>query len=310
MNNINMIYKFLNELPSTRIAPEVPVVADNIARLFDDAVVGVFFYGSCLHTGEVKDKILDFYVIVDDYDTAYKKRWLRVAGSLCPPNVFYHEMEVNGQLIRSKYAVICQKDFVKRCGLKPLNCSIWARFCQPATLLLAKDEVTKKELMTAVAEAVESAVCSILPLYPNVPTSMELWAEVFRRTYGAELRSERDQKSLEIYIMDQERYDGITDLVYKKHNLDPDKVLHKQPPRLPILNAQFHWWLRRINGKTVSLLRLMKASVTFEGGIDYLAWKIKRHSGVELDVKPWMRRFPLVAGLVCFWRMRKLDAFR
>lgn len=310
MSNINNIYGFLNETPAIKIAPEVPVIADNITRSFGGAVVGIFYYGSCLHTGEVKDKVLDFYVIVDDYHTAYKKRWLRVAGRLCPPNVFYHEMEVNGRLIRSKYAVICQKDFVKRCGLKPLNCSIWARFCQPATLLLARDDMIKKELMTAVAEAVESAVCSILPLYPYVPTSMELWAEVFRRTYGAELRSERDQKVLEIYIMDQERYDGITDLVYKSLGLDPDKILRKQPPRLPILKAQFHWWLRRINGKSVSLLRLIKASMTFDGGIDYLAWKIKRHSGVELEVRPWMRRFPLVAGLVCFWRMRKRDAFR
>lgn len=310
MINIKSIYNFLNELHSSKIAPEVPVVADNIARLFDDAVVGVFYYGSCLQTGEVKDKILDFYVIVDDYRTAYKKRWLRVAGRLCPPNVFYHELEVNGQLIRSKYAVISKKDFVKRCGLKPLNCSIWARFCQPATLLLARDDMTKKELMTAVAEATKSAVCSILPLYPYVPTSMELWAEVFRRTYGAELRPERDQKALEIYIMNQERYDGIMDLVYKNLGLDPDRVLRKQPPRFPILKAQFHWWLRRLNGKSVSLLRLIKASMTFDGGIDYLAWKIKRHSGVELVVKPWMRSFPLLAGLVLFWRMRKQDAFR
>ncbi len=310
MSNISTIYKFLNQLPSNRVAPEVPVVADSIARLFDGAVAGVFFYGSCLHSGEVKGKILDFYVIVDDDQKAYKKRWLSIAGRLCPPNVFYHEIEVNGQLMRSKYAVICQNDFVKRCGSKPINSSIWARFCQPATLLLARDNVIKEELMTAVAEAVETAVHSILPLYSYVPTSMELWAEVFRRTYGAELRSERDQKSLEIYILNQERYDGITELVYKKHGLHPDKVLDKQPPRLPILKAQFHWWLRRINGKTVSLIRLIKASVTFEGGIDYLAWKIKRHSGVELDVKPWMRRFPLVAGLVCFWRMKKQDAFR
>lgn len=310
MSNINTIYDFLNETHNIDIAPKIVDVASDIAAIYGEAVVGVFFYGSCLQSGKVEDKILDFYVIVDHYHRAFKKRWLRVAGKLCPPNVFYHEIEIDGQLMRSKYAVISQKDFIRRCGLQPLNCSIWARFCQPASLLLCRDTEVRKELMTAVATASESAVCSILPLYSYVPTSMELWAETFRRTYGAELRSERDQKSLEIYIMDQERYDAIARLVFKKHDIEPDKAIYKQPPRLPILTAQFHWWLRRMNGKIVSLLRLMKASVTFEGGIDYLAWKIKRHSGVELEVKPWMRRYPLLAGLVCFWRMKRRDAFR
>ena len=48
--------------------------------------------------------------------------------------------------------------------------------------------------------------------------------------------------------------------------------------------------LRRINGKALSALRLMKAAFTFEGGADYLAWKIARHSGVEIELKAWLGR--------------------
>ena len=310
MSNNNELFDFINESHNYIISPTITIIANDIASSFNGAVVGIFFYGSCLHTGKIKDRVLDFYVIVDEYQNAYNKSWLRVANRLCPPNAFYHEMEIDGQLMRSKYAVISQKDFIKRCGMRPLNSSIWARFCQPATLLHARDDATKNKLMTALAVACETAVCSVLPLYSYVPTSMELWAEVFRRTYGAELRSERVQKSVEIYIMDQERYDTVTDLVFKKHGIDPAKTIYKQPPRLPILMAQFHWWLRRVNGKVVSFMRLMKASITFDGGIDYLAWKIKRHSGVDLEVKPWMRRHPMIAGLVSFWRMKRRDAFR
>ncbi len=310
MKYIKSIYDFLNESHSKEFESNISEIAKDIVKPFGESAAGVFFYGSCLHTGKVIENVLDFYIIVDDYTAAFKKPWLRIAGKLCPPNVFYHEIKIDDQLMRSKYAVISQSDFVKRCGLGPLNCSIWARFCQPAVLIFTRDDVVKQALMAAVATAAESAVCSVLPLYSYVPSSMELWSEIFRRTYGAELRSEREQKALEIYIMDQDRYDTFTSLVFKNFGIDSQKTIYKQPPRLPILKAQFHWWLRRLNGKVVSLIRLIKASITFEGGIDYLAWKIKRHSGVELEVKPWMRRYPLIAGLVFFWRMKRRNAFR
>jgi hypothetical protein len=41
------------------------------------------------------------------------------------------------------------------------------------------------------------------------------------------------------------------------------------------------WALRRACGKALNALRLAKAAFTFEGGADYLAWKIERHSGVH-----------------------------
>src|SRR3546814_5095664 len=52
------------------------------------------------------------------------------------------------------------------------------------------------------------------------------------------------------------------------------------------------WAMRRVQGKLLSVLRLVKASATFSGGIEYLAWKISRHSGAPLELRPWQRRFP------------------
>ena len=47
-------------------------------------------------------------------------------------------------------------------------------------------------------------------------------------------------------------------------------------------------------GKALTLLRLVKASDTYAGGIDYLAWKINRHAGTKIEVRPWQRRWPLL----------------
>ena len=60
---------------------------------------------------------------------------------------------------------------------------------------------------------------------------------------------------------------------------------------------------RRRHGKIISLVRLAKASFTFAGGVDYLAWKISRHSGAEIQVKAWHRRLPLLAALILLPRL-------
>ncbi|MFC3051357.1 hypothetical protein [Kordiimonas pumila] len=291
-----------------RSVPEpVMLAAADIASNYGDAVVGVLFYGSCLRTGEIEDKVLDFYVIVDSYKAAYKKRWLAIANKMLPPNVFYHEMDACGIKVRSKYAVLSLHDLGFRVSSECLNVSVWARFCQPCYLLQATDANTRSVIEGYVADAVITMLSNILKLKPTLRVSRDMWVAAFEQTYAAELRSERKGKGLEIYLLDQERYDMLTPVAFDALGLGPQV---KQPSRIAALKAQVIWALRRWNGKIVSFLRLIKASMTFDGGIDYLAWKIKRHSGVEIEVTDWMRKHPVLAGVTLFWRLRKKGAFK
>jgi hypothetical protein len=57
------------------------------------------------------------------------------------------------------------------------------------------------------------------------------------------------------------------------------------------------WRLRRVQGKMLNALRLMKAAFTFQGGLDYAVWKIERHSGVKVELTPAERKRPLITGL-------------
>ena len=50
--------------------------------------------------------------------------------------------------------------------------------------------------------------------------------------------------------------------------------------------ATVAWGLRRAQGKLLSIMRLIKALLTFEGGLDYIAWKLERHSGEEIIIPP------------------------
>ena len=74
--------------------------------------------------------------------------------------------------------------------------------------------------------------------------------------------------------------------------------------------AKRRWRWRRWQGKGLSLLRLAKASWTFAGGADYLAWKISRHAGVPVEFSPWERRHPLLAAPFVLWRLARRGAVR
>jgi hypothetical protein len=58
--------------------------------------------------------------------------------------------------------------------------------------------------------------------------------------------------------------------------------------------APILWALRRVQGKALSVARLIKGLFTFEGGLDYLAWKLSRHSGQVVEIPDKVRRRPLI----------------
>ena len=308
-SNDNELVGFIRAEWDRSVPPEVDVAAKEISARYGDCVTGVIFYGSCLRTGEIEDKILDFYVIVDSYKNAYEKRWLATANKMIPPNVFYHETDVDGMIVRSKYAVLSMDDLAHRVSANCLNVSVWARFCQPCLLLNARDDLAYAAINEHIATAVKTMLGNLLDLKPHATQSRELWVEAFEATYAAELRSERGGKGLEIYLLDQERYDRLTPVALDSLGIDSELVpLQKQPERR--MGPAFTWMMRRWNGKIVSFFRLIKASMTFDGGIDYLAWKIRRHSGVEIEITDWMRKHPVLAGISLFWSLRKKGAFK
>ena len=63
-------------------------------------------------------------------------------------------------------------------------------------------------------------------------------------------------------------------------------------------------------GKLLSLVRLAKAATTYAGGADYLAWKINRHAGTKIAVRPWQRRWPILGALILLPRLLLRGAIR
>ena len=279
------------------VDPRVAKLAETIAARHDNASRAVLFYGSCLREKQLDGLMLDFYLIVSDYRAAYGKRWLAAANRLIPPNVFYFEHEG----LRAKYAVLSEADFARETGLDARSTSVWARFAQPSRLVWVADEQAAERARDAVAQAVPTLFQYALPMMaPNRDHGIgDIWNRGFELTYGAELRAERAARPASIVAADPGRFErfGQAGLA---------AIANRKSPR-----DTARWWRRaQRKGKMLSVLRLAKASATFAGGVDYIAWKINRHAGTQIEIKPWQRRWPLLAAISLLPRLLKSGAVR
>ncbi len=292
--------------------------ADDIRARFGNTVVAVLFYGSCLRLGDDDGKILDFYVIVDSYRRAYPGLGLAIWNRLLPPNVFYAETAAVGGVIRSKYAVLSAPDLAARSASQTLDVTIWARLAQPVALAYVRDDEARNLVARALANATIAMVRAAAPVAGDGFSARDLWRKAFSLTYGAELRAEGGDKADELYQFHAGRYDALTGAALQGAGFEvtgadaPDPEQHYAIALGPGRRAaaRLAWILRMIEGKALSVSRLIKAAFTFDGGASYLAWKISRHSGVEVSLTPWQKRHPVLTGLMMFWRLRRKGAFR
>jgi hypothetical protein len=282
---------------SLPVDPRVTDIAAAIAARHGDASRAVLFYGSCLREGALGEGMLDFYLIVSDYRAAYRKLWLAAANRLIPPNVFYFEKDG----LAAKYAVLSEADFAHECSRQAWTVSTAARFAQPSRLAWAADDAARRVAGDTVAQAAPSLLAWAMPLIGRSGDFLDFWREAFANTFAAEIRAEDASRAAALVDADPERYRMFADAAF--HHVPERRYASAEEMR--------RWWRRkRLKGKLYSVARLTKASFTFAGGADYIAWKINRHGGADIRLKPWQRRHPLIAGLMLLPRLLRSGAVR
>ena len=297
-------------------SPALNTLIDEILERHGEAAQAILFYGSCLRSGDDLDGLVDLYLLVDDYRKAYKSRLQASLNVLLPPNVYFLEKKFEGHMVRTKYAVLSLADFQKGTSMGWFHSYLWGRFCQPTALLFARSDEVAQRVFTCFAQAVLTFVRRVLPMISPEFTARQLWGRGLTLSYGAELRSENPKKRALLFDAAKEHYEEITGLTLEA--LYPVQVERSDPlPRYRVHIAagkrrvsRLAWKLRSLQGKLLSIMRLLKATATFEGGVDYILWKIERHSGVTVHVEPRLKRHPLLAMWVLSWRLYRKGGFR
>jgi hypothetical protein len=295
---------------------ELLALRDALLQQYNGAVDAMLFYGSCLRSGDALDGLVDLYLVVDDYRNAYRKPLPALFNRLLPPNVYYLEIEVNGNRVRSKYAVISTQD-LEHGTSKWFHSYLWGRFAQPCGLLYSRDDEISQRVRKLLAQAVLTFLCRVLPALPERLDSAAIWQQGLALSYRAELRVEKPERAIQLYESWEDYFRRLTSLVVDELPFDVIQgqdvsrpLYHVQiPPRIRRLGRQ-GWLLRQLQGKFLSLFRLMKAAFTFQGGADYLAWKLERHTGAPIELTPKIRRHPLIYGWGLLWRLYRRGVFR
>lgn len=278
------------------------------------AVVGLF-YGSALWKTPEPDTVWDLYLLVDRYADVSSKHLLMLAGTLLPPNVYYHTVtRADGSILRSKIAVMTLVQFIRHCKGYVLAPQTWARFAQSTRLIAPRDALACEQVVAALAQAVLTFHRATAPWLSQATPIEQFWQLGLTHTYASEFRAERANRQ-------QSLVDASCEALVARSNY---AIAQGCIRGLSVANglitsnylsayAQLRQGLQRLRNtlsKLQHLLRLIKAAFTFVGGMEYLLYKIERHSGVVLSPGPFARAYPLLGVWPLVLKAWRARAFR
>ena len=275
-------------------------VAAYAKRLGEEAgALAVLFYGSNLRTGSLEG-VLDFYILVPGPQRG--RIW---------PRVSYREWDHAGERLRAKIATMSLRQFASAAKGLSRDTTIWARFVLPSALVWQANEEARAEVTQALCAAAVTAGRLAAAVGPARGTADDYWRALFRATYKAEFRVEKPGRENSILEVNAEHFDGLLPIAWNAGGMRFKRMngLFEPLPNSAERRRVLKWWNRRARlGKPLNLLRLAKATTTFDGAADYAAWKLQRHTGIALEVTPFRARHPLLAApgaLVELWRKRR-----
>ena len=309
--------RIVGQLSDQPIPLAIQAAGNFLAHKYGRAVQGILLYGSCLRAGTDQNGLVDCYAIVDDYRTVYTASWLALFNKWLPPNVFYGEVEVDGHKVRMKYAILSLDDFEKSVTPKWFHSYFWGRFAQPTAVMACPSREMKERIIECLGNAVLTFLGNVVPQLPQQFSAKDIWYRGLTLSYGAELRAEPTGRVTTLWESNQAYYEQAAHAAFSEHfpkveviQSDARSLFEVHSSKWDCTKNRIGWIVRRIQGKILSIVRLMKAAFTFQGGADYLIWKIERHSGVKVELTPAQRKHPIWAGLTTFWRLYRQGAFR
>jgi hypothetical protein len=136
-------------------------------------------------------------------------------------------------------------------------------------------------------------------------------------SYGAELRTEKPGDLVRLFDDASGYYEEVTRVSMSIVPFSVKVTAGEGPVRYHARitaktrrASRLAWIVRSLQGKALSVLRLLKGLFTYQNGLAYILWKIERHSGASVDLPERLQRRPFLGACVIFWRLYRKGAFR
>lgn len=277
-------------------------IARVLAERFPDAAIFLYGSGITVSAGEDPTGVMyDYYVMAADYRGCFSLPIERMAARLLPPNVYYIESPTDYGVLRAKYAVLTADHLDRLVSRRTFHSYFWARFAQPMRVV-AGPEAMRARAVVVVREALATFLGRAAPLAGAATDWRDVWLAGLRASYKSELRAESGDRAGQLL-------NHMAGWAERTAQLSADRWRTQAGGgrgrrRWSLLG----WRLRSLHGAVLSAARLLKATATFKGGIEYIAWKIARHSGIDVGLRDWERRHPFIAAPIVAVRYYRLRA--
>ena len=295
----------LHERPS----PAAARLAGFLVQAFGASTAAIIHYGSRAHGSDARpDSPYDFFVIVDRYAEAYRAASVVIrtrfspatASALArvlPPNVLAISAARDGEPLTAKCAVLTIRDLVRACSRRSKDHFTKGRLLQHAQLVWTRDATSR----ATVTDAVLAARCgtfewarTALPAVFDTETYCRVLLE---RSFAAEIRPEGEDRVAVLLRAQHDTmvriYDALLQhLVTQRILAQVGNVYRQLAPPGPLARASVALYFSR--SKLRATLRWFKYVLLYEGWLDYILQKIRRRSGVTVELTDRERRWPLI----------------
>lgn len=301
------LIEFMRQDLTQPAASGIEPLCEVLQARYGDALCAIVLYGSTRRNADPRDGLVDLLILIRSYREVHGRGPTALFNRLLPPNVYYLEAGTDANRLRCKYGVIRLDHFARR-SAGGLDSYFWARFTQPCRLVWSRDTATLEQLARCRAQAAAVYASEGVALGAATLDALGFWQRVIAATYRCELRPEAPGAAATLVRRDPEFWSTLSDLVLPQF----DSVVRrgKQFEIDGRARAGLRWALRRVWGRTLNILRLLKAAGTFANGVDYLCWKLERHSGIHIEPTERMRRHPRLAAWGLLFRLIRSGALR
>jgi hypothetical protein len=283
---------------------------NQIRNRYGKSLLAVLIYGSYLR-GK-RDTLLDFYVLLDSY-RSMPRAWQGWLARVLPPNVYQIHHGSPPNEIRAKYALLTLDRFEQAVS-RDFHSYFWARFAQPCGILYCRDSAVQSRVVEAICQASKTFAQRVAPRLPESFDAKQLWAVGLGLTYQCEFRSEPPGHAEKLFEYWPDYYRSVSStLAGQGLGFEASAANDSYTNSCGEMRrrwAPVSWWLRRVQGKVSSTLRILKAALTFDGALDYLLWKIQRHSGVYIEPTKLQRDYPVIFAWPLLFRLWRKGAFQ
>jgi 1-acyl-sn-glycerol-3-phosphate acyltransferase len=290
-----------------------------LAEAADGEVDAIVFFGS-RKTGARPDphSALDFFVVVRDEERFYRAlqkagligrspALLAALGRVLPPTSVSLVLAGPTGPLRSKSAVVSSRAFERDTSRRRRDHFTLGRLFQPAEVVYARDEAARESAVRALARAHALAYEWGRPWLPARFDVDEFARTLLRVSFAGEVRPEPVARRVEtLWQAQQESLRAVYGVLLRELARRGD-VRDEGGGAYSLARPVGAWertrlWLYFRWSMLRATARWPKHVVSFEGWLDFLVRKARRHTGHEIELTARERRAPLLFLWPRVWR--------